>query len=577
MKKLIFTITAFLFTCISLSAQKVGNENSAQSCLSDSIGFSIVSSAGCDSNYIFLATTTSIAPYIMIINNKGVPIFKRKTAGGVYDFKPQPNGTLSYYDLKTDRYYILDKNYNVIDSIETRNGVNTDLHELRILPNGNYLILGMESHTTDMSKIIQGGRTSASVIAYVIQEMDKNKNVIFQWSTWDHIDITDSYTDLTQGTIDVAHGNSIDVDFDGNLIVSLRNTQEIDKIDRKTGDIIWRLGGKKNQFKFVNDTLGFSWQHSARRLQNGNLILFDNGCRREPAVMSFSRSLEYKIDEKNKTATLVWQFRNTPDVYSIGLGYSQRLTNGNTFICWGAAVPAITEVTRTGKKVFELKFNDNYSTYRAYRYPWNYRQITSGNNIFSTANILRFNADSQDDTASAKIVLKNNNPFPVVAVSINNKERAFYVPFEFPALINANDSLVFRVYFRPDLSGSFEDTLQVSTNLNTLNIPLIGEIKTSVSFNDVRKDYDFRLEQNYPNPFNPTTVIGYQLPVAGIVTLKVYDVLGRELAILINEIQQAGRYNIQLSTSNFQLSSGVYFYRLTAGKYSETRKMLFLK
>jgi hypothetical protein len=410
--------------------------------------------------------------------------------------------------------------------------------------------------------------------------LDKNKNVIFQWSTWDHFDITDSYTDLKQGTIDVAHGNSIDVDFDGNLLVSFRNTQEIDKIDRRTGDIIWRFGGKKNQFKFINDTLGFSWQHSARRLQNGNLILFDNGFRREPAVMSFSRSLEYKMDEKNKTATLVWQYRNTPDVYSIGLGYSQRLTNGNTFICWGAAVPAITEVTGTGKKVFELKFIDNYSTYRAYRYPWNQEQIKNGKNIFSNVSSPHFDVGCNDDTTSVKIVLKNNNSFPVTVTSITNKERLFYIPFEFPAIINSNDSLTFRVYFKPGLTGNFEDTLKVFTNLNNLSIPLLGEIKTDVSTKDFNKNFDFHLEQNYPNPFNPTCKIKFSIAQKSFVNLKVFDILGRTVAELVNEEKSAGSYTIDFEGKTNQgspLPTGVYFYSIKVNGKSYTKKMMLEK
>ncbi|MFA5804914.1 MAG: T9SS type A sorting domain-containing protein [Melioribacteraceae bacterium] len=87
----------------------------------------------------------------------------------------------------------------------------------------------------------------------------------------------------------------------------------------------------------------------------------------------------------------------------------------------------------------------------------------------------------------------------------------------------------------------------------------------------------FSLEQNYPNPFNPSTVISYQLPVAGHVSLKVFDMLGREVATLIDEFQQAGKYNSQFSILNSELSSGVYFYTLTAGNKIETKKMLLLK
>ena len=100
---------------------------------------------------------------------------------------------------------------------------------------------------------------------------------------------------------------------------------------------------------------------------------------------------------------------------------------------------------------------------------------------------------------------------------------------------------------------------------------------TTSVFSSANDQITFQLEQNYPNPFNPETVIGYQLPVAENVSLKVYDMLGREAATLINEYQGAGVHHSQFSIINSQLSSGVYFYRLTAGAYSSTKKMIVLK
>jgi hypothetical protein len=85
----------------------------------------------------------------------------------------------------------------------------------------------------------------------------------------------------------------------------------------------------------------------------------------------------------------------------------------------------------------------------------------------------------------------------------------------------------------------------------------------------------FLLEQNYPNPFNPSTTIRYQLPVASEVKLEVYDVLGKKIATLVSERQSAGSYQVVWNASG--LSSGTYFYRLQAGTFTQTKKMILVK
>jgi hypothetical protein len=88
---------------------------------------------------------------------------------------------------------------------------------------------------------------------------------------------------------------------------------------------------------------------------------------------------------------------------------------------------------------------------------------------------------------------------------------------------------------------------------------------------------EYKLEQNYPNPFNPMTNIKYQIPENSMVTLKVYDILGREISTLINEFQNAGIYETQFPNNSVQLSSGIYFYKITAGDYSAVKRMLMIK
>jgi glucuronoarabinoxylan endo-1,4-beta-xylanase len=86
---------------------------------------------------------------------------------------------------------------------------------------------------------------------------------------------------------------------------------------------------------------------------------------------------------------------------------------------------------------------------------------------------------------------------------------------------------------------------------------------------------DFKLSQNYPNPFNPTTVVNYQLPQTSDVSLRVFDMLGREVMTLVNGRQSAGNYAVNINAAG--MASGVYFYRLQAGNFTETRKMMLVK
>ena len=85
----------------------------------------------------------------------------------------------------------------------------------------------------------------------------------------------------------------------------------------------------------------------------------------------------------------------------------------------------------------------------------------------------------------------------------------------------------------------------------------------------------FALFQNYPNPFNPSTIISYEIPKHSFVTLKIFDILGREIATLVNEEKQIGKYSLKFDASN--LSSGIYFYRITAGNFSSVKKMILIK
>ncbi len=423
--------------------------------------------------YIFLSNYTfqSYPAYLIIANNQGIPYWYNQINTDCDDFKEQPNGNLTYYDVGVGEHIELDVNYTPIHSYYCGNGYATDGHELRVLGNGHAYVMAYDPEIVDMSLIVPGGDTNATVVGLIIQEVDLNNTVVFQWRSWDHFQITDAWhQNMISSYIDCVHGNAIEIDNDNNLLLSSRHLDEITKINRSTGDIMWRFGGKNNQFTFLgNDTLKFTYQHAVRRIANGNLTLFDNGNFHTP---HFSRAVEYSMDELNKTATEVWEYRHTPDIYGSAMGYVQRLQNGNTFICWGYTNPNITEVSPTGAVVFEMTLPAGDVTYRAYKQDW------------------------------------NGNP-----LGIRNNEG---------------------------------------------NSPSV-----------------FKLDQNYPNPFNPTTEIIYRIAKYGGVKLSIYDILGREVQDLVNENQNPGTYKIDWNAANYP--SGVYFYKLQAGDFTQTRKMTLVK
>ncbi len=326
-----------------------------------------------DPGYIFLSNfsiqpSNAYGDYLMILDKSGNPVFYRRMPAPCFDFKVQPTGLITYYNSGTHKFYGMNSSFAIVDSFACGNGYVTDLHELRVLPNGNYFLLADDYEKVDMSGIVPGGNPDATVTGIIIQELDKSGNVIFQWRSWDHFKITDAtYEDLTAATIDYVHSNAIEIESDSTaILLSSRHLDEITKIDLNTGNIIWRLGGKNNQFQFVNDDIGFSHQHAIRRLPNGDIILFDDGNYHSPR---FSRGVEYSLDEINKTATLVWQYRNNPDIYGDAMGNVERFENGNSLIGWGATNPTVTEVTPDGTIALELTLPYGQWSYRAFKLP----------------------------------------------------------------------------------------------------------------------------------------------------------------------------------------------------------------
>ena len=289
--------------------------------------------------------------YFAILDNNLNPILLSKTnslgtltLNGLFKASTTVNGAVGY-QLK-------DESFNVVDTYIGGNGYPEDNHDFEILPNGHAIIeCSDNTPVIDMSKLVTNGFPAATPTEFIIQEVDQDHNVVFEWNSLDHIPVTDSLQTLTNANLgDYIHINSVWFDdTDGNLILSCRNTSEVIKISRVTGDVIWQMGaGIKNQFTFSNGIAGnadspvFWVQHNARRLPNGRFTVFDNGYSQHSdpkwnVTRPYTRGAQYVIDETNKTATLVWEFRHTPDIIDYNGGTYQWLPDGHGIIQWGGA------------------------------------------------------------------------------------------------------------------------------------------------------------------------------------------------------------------------------------------------
>jgi hypothetical protein len=338
--------------------------------------------SGAANGYIFLAnniTATNVGYYVMMLTNDGTPVFYRALTNAGYDFKVLPNGYLHYaQQIKALSYTgggdvtheILDEGYNSVESIHGGNGYAAEAHDFQMLPNGNVLQTGYYLSEVDMSQVVSNGNPAALVSGAVIQELDGQRNVVFQWRSWDYYPFTSQWVNSTAAVISEFHVNCIFQDTDGNIIFSTPDW--VKKLNRQTGDIMWHLGGTENQFTFVGVTQQQGTNqfrgHGINRLPNGHVLIYNNSAFGPGTTSSVH---EYALDETNKIATHIWTYTPNPAVPGPVQGNAQRLANGNTFVGWGGLgnlTPFVcTEVSGTDV-VFQAKFNNpNVISYRAYK------------------------------------------------------------------------------------------------------------------------------------------------------------------------------------------------------------------
>jgi hypothetical protein len=326
--------------------------------------------------YLFLAPSSGPGQRGTLIgDNAGEVIWFHPTRQTAMDFRTaiyKGKPVLTWWEGKAPaglgrgECVIFDQSYRELARFRGRDRRPLDLHEFVLTPRGTALVTLNEHVTKDLSGL--GGRANATVIGGVVQELDiASGRLLFEWRSLDHVAVEESYRPR-DNPWDYFHINSIEQTPDGNLLVSARNTWTVYRINRRTGEVIWRLGGKKSDFAMGKGTVT-AWQHDARSHQHGRVItIFDNGA--APQVQPQSRALVIALDTRRMRARLIRQYTHHPGrLVSPFMGNAQLLPNGNLMVGWGGQ-PFLTEFAPSGAIRFDARLPQGGQNYRAYRFPW---------------------------------------------------------------------------------------------------------------------------------------------------------------------------------------------------------------
>jgi hypothetical protein len=305
---------------------------------------------------------------------KALPAHTAATNLRVQEYAGKPvltwwQGDISVHGFGMGEDVIVDSAYSEIAHVRAQNGLQADLHEFQLTPQGTALITAYDPIYCNLSSV--GGPSDGAVTDGTFQEIDVRTGlVMFQWTSLDHVALDESYSPANTSDIafpfDFFHINSLNLDQDSSLLISARNTWTTYDLNPQTGQIVWQLGGKHSSFTLGAGT-ATAWQHDPRELANGSFSIFDNGA--SPTVHSQSRGIVVSLEPQSKTATLVSQFTHPSPLLAYSQGNMQALANGDWFIGWGE-VPDFSEFSPTGQLLFDAHFPAGDKSYRALRFTW---------------------------------------------------------------------------------------------------------------------------------------------------------------------------------------------------------------
>ena len=260
---------------------------------------------------------------------------------------------------------VVDNRYDVVATVRGGNGYRPDLHEFRLTPDGTALVIAYQPVRWDLRPL--GGPANGVVVDGIVQEIDvKTGLVLFEWHALGHVDLRESYAVYARRSpYDYVHLNSVELEPDGNLLVSGRNTDAAYEIDRATGQIISRLGGKESTFA-LPPTAAFVAQHDVERADDGSISLFDDGSFAPPPTRP-ARAIVLALDG---TPRIVRELTQPQGLGTVSQGNVQLLPNGRYVVGWGGGIPEVSEFGADGTLLFDARLLPKVESYRAYRFAW---------------------------------------------------------------------------------------------------------------------------------------------------------------------------------------------------------------
>jgi hypothetical protein len=340
-----------------------------------------VTGRGAADGYVFVAPFPKdrSQPGPLVFDDRGQPVWfrplsdLRATNFQVGQYRNQPvlywwEGTIPA-GFGQGEAVLVDSSYRQVARVRAGNGRRMDLHELLLTPQGTVLFTCYpEKVPADLSAI--GGPANGSVLQSVLQEVDvQTGRLLLEWRSLEHVHPSESYAAPGE-PFDYLHANSIDVAPDGNLLISARHTFALYKLDRHTGRVIWRLGGKRSDFHMGRRSQ-FFWQHDARSVGRELITVFDDGAGPLKSE-SESRAIVLRLDHGARKVRLTHSYRHPNPLLADAMGSTRTLPDGHVLVGWGTE-PYISEFAPDGRLLADARFASDCASYRAMRHPWKAR------------------------------------------------------------------------------------------------------------------------------------------------------------------------------------------------------------